>query len=219
MTSPIETDGLLPRQTRLRLWIAREGWIYLVILTFVSAGALLRNINLLMLMTGIMIAPLFLSWRICLTMLRRIAAVRSYPGQLFAGQPTKIAWRITNQRRSIPSWQVVVQDQMTLPQSTREKPSKVRVVFPQVRAGESEYGVYQAHFAQRGEVIIGPAVVSTRFPCGLVESYFRLADKKTLRVAPALGRLTASWDRREARPGRKARSCAGARSSIPGPSP
>ncbi|MFM7738649.1 MAG: hypothetical protein ACKO9H_04535, partial [Planctomycetota bacterium] len=55
-----ESPGAEPK---LKVWLTREGWIFLVILLFVSAGSLLRNINLLMLMTGIMIAPLFLSWR------------------------------------------------------------------------------------------------------------------------------------------------------------
>jgi uncharacterized protein (DUF58 family) len=182
--------------SRIRVRITREGWIYLIILAFVSAGALLRNINLLMLMTGIMIAPLFLSWRICLAMLRNLLVVRTIPNQLFVGKPSIISWCVTNRRRSIPTWQLVVQDHIATLDEPRRNWNRVRVVIPQIKPTEVSYGTYKSNFLQRGVYIAGPARISTRFPCGMIEAYFFAVDRTKLLVAPATGRLTASWDRR-----------------------
>ena len=181
---------------RIRVRITREGWIYLIILAFVSAGALLRNINLLMLMTGIMIAPLFLSWRLCLAMLRNLLAVRTIPNQLFAGRPSTISWCITNRRKSIPTWQLVIQDHVANVEVPKRRWNRVRLIVPLIKPAEASYGTYQSNFLQRGMYIAGPARISTRFPCGVIEGYFMIADRTELLVAPATGRLTASWDRR-----------------------
>lgn len=183
-------------EPRLRIWLTREGWIFLVILAFVSAGSLLRNINLLMLMTGIMIAPLFLSWRGSLLMLRRLTAQRSLPAQLFAGQSVQANWKVANHRPVLPTFSLTIRDQVRRSEDHVRDAARVRAVIPRIGPGETNYGSYQLYFPQRGRFIAGPAQVSSRFPIGLVAARFDLAEEEEILVAPALGRLTASWDRR-----------------------
>jgi hypothetical protein len=127
-----ESPGAEPK---LNVWLTREGWIFLVIVLFVSAGSLLRNINLLMLMTGIMIAPLFLSWRGSLMMLQRLLAKRSLPSQLFAGQSGQASWRVTNQRTALPTWSLTIHDQLRRAVDTPRDAAKVRTLIPKVAPG------------------------------------------------------------------------------------
>lgn len=188
-----ESPGAEPK---LKVWLTREGWIFLVILLFVSAGSLLRNINLLMLMTGIMIAPLFLSWRGSLMMLQRLLAKRSLPSQLFAGQSGQASWKVTNQRTALPTWSLTIHDQLRRAVDSPRDAAKVRTLIPKVAPGETNYGTYQVYFPQRGKFLAGPARVTSRFPLGLVAAKYEIAEEEEILVAPALGRLTASWDRR-----------------------
>lgn len=179
-----------------KVWLTREGWIFLVILLFESAGSLLRNINLLMLMTGIMIAPLFLSWRGALLMLRQLSARRSLPRQLFAGQTVNATWKVTNGREVIPTWSLVVEDQWRTAETPAKEANRIRAVLPRINPGETSYGSYQIHFPERGRFLAGPAKLTSRFPLGLVSARLDFPEEQTILVAPALGRLTASWDRR-----------------------
>lgn len=183
-------------ESQPKVWLTREGWIFLVILLFVSAGSLLRNINLLMLMTGIMVAPLFLSWRGSLLMLRQLAARRTLPPQLFAGQTVQATWKVSNGRQVLPTWSLSVLDQWRKPESPRKDAANIRAVLPRIKPGETNYGTYQVHFPQRGKFLAGPAKLASRFPLGLVAARIDLPDEAVVLVAPALGRLTASWDRR-----------------------
>lgn len=184
------------RESQPKVWLTREGWIFLVILLFVSAGSLLRNINLLMLMTGIMVAPLFLSWRGSLLMLRQLTARRTLPQQLFAGQTIQATWKVHNGRHVLPTWSLSVLDQWRRPEAPRREAASIRAVLPRIKPGETNYGNYQIHFPQRGQFLAGPAKLTSRFPLGLVAARIDLPEESTILVAPAIGRLTASWDRR-----------------------
>ncbi len=183
-------------EPKLSVWLTREGWIFLVILLFVSAGSLLRNINLLMLMTGIMIAPLFLSWRGSLLMLRQLTAKRSLPPQLFAGESVSATWKVTNHRAALPTWSLAIQDRLRKATVSAHGASRIRTLLPRIGPGETSYGSYQIFFPQRGRFLAGPAQLSSRFPLGLIAARLDMAEEEIILVAPALGKLTASWDRR-----------------------
>lgn len=184
------------KESRPKVWLTREGWIFLVILLFVSAGSLLRNINLLMLMTGIMVAPLFLSWRGSLLMLRQLSARRNLPQQLFAGQTIQATWKVHNGRQVLPTWSLSVLDQWRRSEAPRKQAASIRAMLPRIKPGETNYGNYQIHFPQRGQFLAGPAKLTSRFPLGLVAARIDMPEESVILVAPALGRLTASWDRR-----------------------
>jgi Protein of unknown function DUF58 len=183
---------------RIRLMLTREGAIYLVVLVFIAAGALLRNINLLILMTGIMVAPVLIGWRISLAMMKRIRLKRTLPKICFAQQPFEVNWEVKNNLPSLSSWQLVLRDQCTrvIATPTAQRPEMVRLLFPVIRPGESVFQTYKACVDSRGEYEFGPVVLRSRFPFGLLQAIVELPAKETIFVAPALGNLTTSWDRR-----------------------
>ena len=55
---------------------------------------------------------------------------------------------------------------------------------------------YQCLFWDRGIYRVGPARVFSRYPFGLIKSWFSLPDPVEFHVAPRLGKLHPSWERR-----------------------
>ncbi len=196
MSKVLESTQLA--SNRIRIMLTREGAIYLVVLMFIAAGALLRNINLLILMTGIMVAPMLIGWRISLAMLKRLRLKRTLPKICFAQQPFEVNWEAKNERPTLSTWQLVLRDQCTRVISTpsAQRPEMVRIQFPVIRPSESVFQTYKACVDTRGEYEFGPVVIRTRFPFGLLQAVLEVSAKETVFVAPALGNLTTSWDRR-----------------------
>lgn len=91
--------------------ITSEGWIYLVILAFISIGSVLRNVNLLILMSGMMIAPLLINWRLGVLRGRSLAARRSLPYRVHAKQLSNLQWICFN-HSNISAWGIEVYDSL-----------------------------------------------------------------------------------------------------------
>ena len=193
-------------QARVRLSLTLEGWIYLVILSFVSVCAVLRNVNLLIIFTGIMIGPLFFSWRIGRAIIREVSARRNLQTRIHVGQIVNIQWQVTNHRLT-PAWYVTVKDSISnknhqsseRKQTKKERKSRVgssKVVFDFIAGNSSKYLSYRALFTSRGEYEIGPAKVTSVFPLGLLSSWFKITDTESFLVAPRIGQLNPNWERR-----------------------
>lgn len=89
-----------------------EGWVYLVFLAFITIGSILRNVNLLVLMAGLLYAPLILQWRVCNKLMRRLRATRVIPQRLHAGESVKMTWTVRNDSSEVTAWNVLVSDQI-----------------------------------------------------------------------------------------------------------
>ena len=68
-----------------RTVICREGWYYLVVLGFVVGGALMRQINLLLIIAGMMAGPLLYNWREVIASLKGLHVRRKLPEGICAG--------------------------------------------------------------------------------------------------------------------------------------
>ena len=176
--------------------ICTEGWYYLVVLAFVLGGALLRNMNLLLVLFGMMASPLVLNWRLVRATLARLEVKRKLPKSVSAGDLLVVELEAVNPRRRLGSWAVAAEDCIQRDgdgDSTR--PIVGRVLFPHVPAGQSRRETYRGRLTQRGRYRFGPLRVSTRFPIGLVRMTTTLDQPQTLLVYPRLGRLTRRWQR------------------------
>lgn len=183
---------------RIRIRLTREGLAYLVVVLFVAAAAILRNINLLILLNGLMIAPLLLSWRLSRSGLRRLEARRVVRPLLVAGRMESVFWELHNRRRYLPGWQISITDRTRSAGSSRRSADGpvATVMIPEVDAGATETGSYRIRFPRRGKYWLGPAEVFTTFPFGLIRASFVLRDREPVIVAPAIGELVTGWDRR-----------------------
>jgi uncharacterized protein (DUF58 family) len=55
---------------------------------------------------------------------------------------------------------------------------------------------YRCLFTDRGLYEVGPSIVSTRFPFGLIRAWFQYRNQEQFYVAPRIGSLTPDWERR-----------------------
>jgi len=172
-----------------RTAVTREGWVYLAVLIFVLIGGLLRDINLLVAMAGLMFGPFVLSWWISRATLRGLSLQRVVPESISAGDPLVVELRLANPRRHGRAWLVVATDEI-LREATPHEATTVNVLFGHVRAGEIQCATYRGRLYLRGRYRFGPVRLVTRFPLGLVRSSVQLDASGETRVLPRLGRLT-----------------------------
>ncbi len=217
------------RSDQLRkLSLTPEGWVYLIVLIFISVGSVLRNVNLLIFMAGMMYAPILINWRLGVNRLRSLTASRFIPRRLHANDSAMIQWTCQNRHRSFPAWNVSVLDSIRQvdnddgAQSTPDdSPNKSRLFrwlgevllsvfqkpdhdsrynaklgFIRIDSGKSEVESYRVFFSRRGEYLVGPATVSTTFPFGLIVLRLHLLQQETVFVAPEIGRLLPTWEKR-----------------------
>lgn len=208
-----------------------EGWVFLVVLGFITVGAVLRNVNLLIVMAGMMYAPLLLNWRFGVRRLRSLWATRRLPNQVHANELTSVQWTCENRMAGVAAWNVVINDKIErapeseqslnptdseegrngenligryfseifrrLRRKSKNAPlPEAKLSFVRVNAGQSEVQAYRAFFGQRGKYKLGPANLSTTFPFGLIVSRTYLLKTQTVFVAPEIGQLEPTWEKR-----------------------
>lgn len=180
--------------SRRYISICREGWYYLFVLLFIVGGAVMRQVNLLVVLAGLMIGPFLLNWRFVSATVRRIAAKRSMPDRICAGDSLTVDLTVTNSRRRLGSWALVVEDTIELEDAPNDDyQTNVEVLFPHVAAGDSSRAAYRCCLNRRGRYRFGPLKISTRFPLGLVRAAVIARQFDTLIVGPRVGRLTRQW--------------------------
>ncbi|MCC6124645.1 MAG: DUF58 domain-containing protein [Pirellulales bacterium] len=192
-------------------------------MVLVFAGAMVKEVNLLLLLGGMMLGPLLFNWRAVHLTLKGLEFQRKSPHAVCAGDPLTVGMRLLNKRKHFSSWAITVEEQIQRQSdgahnhslwshANREKPSKTAVYFPYVPAGQERTGTYRGRLFERGKYELGPVRISTRFPFGLFGRTISIDALDALYVYPRLGRLTRNWverhrralagaDRRERRPG------------------
>ena len=92
--------------------LTAEGFAYLTVASFITIGSVLRNVNLLILMTGIMFAPIFINWRLAVHRVRSLRGRRQLPTRIHANQMVSVQWNCENAHGSVPALNVIVKDQI-----------------------------------------------------------------------------------------------------------
>jgi MoxR-like ATPase len=187
---PYPDEMILKRHT----FLCREGWYYLLVLGVVVGGSLMREINLLMVIAGMMVGPLLYNWREVVASLKGLQARRKLPEGICAGDLLIVELSLTNTSRRYHSWAVVVEDQVRRDAARRSADVGAgEVLFARVPRGESRNATYQGRILRRGRYRFGPLKVSTRFPLGLVRRTITIQEVQTMTVCPRLGHLTPAW--------------------------
>jgi uncharacterized protein (DUF58 family) len=207
--------------------ICREGWYYLLVTAIVFAGAMAKEVNLLLLLSGMMMGLLVFHWQVLFVSLSGMKLERKAPQAVCAGDLLAVGLRLSNTRSHFGSWAVAVEDCIERDPGTsgpnqsknhqhnrqnRDKPITTGVLFPYVPAGEERTGTYRGRLVERGRYRLGPMRISSRFPFGLFSRKLTVGQNETIYVYPRLGRLTRRWlarrrqalagaDRRQRRPG------------------
>ncbi len=180
-----------------RTTICLETWYYLVVMGFILAGSILREINLLIVLFGMMVGPLLYNWRSVIVTMRGLHVRRRVPEAICAGDLLVIELEVTNTRRFRSSWLIVAEDAVRRAGDPHwSQPRRAGVLFSHIPPGAMRKCAYQGRLLLRGKYEFGPVRLSTRFPLGLVRRTIVLDHPTTLIVYPRVGRLTLGWTRR-----------------------
>lgn len=184
----------IPR--RYRISISREGVCYLVVITFIFLGAVIRDINLLVLLFGMLVGPLLYSWAAVVLSLRGVQVTRKLPSEIVAGEPFEVQLTLANGKSRFASWAVSVDDRI----EPIIAPSGMHaigggVLFFRTPAGQTTQGSYRACLTTRGRYQLGPLVVACRFPLGLIRRSMVFDDRATITVLPRLGQMRPGWSK------------------------
>jgi uncharacterized protein (DUF58 family) len=202
---------------RRSITFTRQGWEYFLIFIGVFVGALMNDVNLLLILGAMLAAPLLLGHHLASFTLRGLVVERRLPRAVCAGDLLVVHLAITNTRRRVGSWILVLDDSIRRltngPRAKgREPMEEPSALFPYVPARQTCKGDYRGRLTERGRYRLGPMRLSTRFPFGLFRYSMNCGGSATLTVLPRLGRLTQSWsalrhesfagnERRDHRPG------------------
>ncbi len=207
--------------------ICREGWYYLLVTAIVFIGAMVKEVNLLLLLSGMMMGLLLFHWQVLFVSLSGMKLERKAPQAVCAGDLLAVSLRLSNTRSHFGSWAIVVEEQIEREpgasglnhgynyrhyRHNHDKPITTGVLFPYIPAGAERTGTYRGRLVERGRYRLGPMRISTRFPFGLFSRKLTVGQSETIYVYPRLGRLTRRWlarhrqalagaDRRQRRPG------------------
>jgi uncharacterized protein (DUF58 family) len=181
---------------RRRTQLTAEGLCCLLVMGCLLAGAVIRELNLLQLLFGLMLGAMVWNWRHVVASLRRLEVARGAPRTIAAGEPLALELRARNARRWGTSWAVVVEDTIRR-HGTDGAPLHPTVAFARLGAAEESVQYCEGRLARRGRYELGPLEVSTRFPLGLVRRRLSIDAPAVLWVLPRLGRLTERWHDRQ----------------------
>ena len=181
-----------------RTTICREGWYYTIVLLLVFSAALVREVNLLMVLAGLMAGPLLLSRFMAVFTLHGMQVRRKMPQCILAGDLLVCGLTLSNTRRRVGSWAVVVEEQIRRESNgdqgkrRRQKLLQPGVFFPYLPAPIAQR-LLPRPVDQRGRYQLGPLRLATRFPFGLFCHTVTVGQIERLVVFPRLGWLTRGW--------------------------
>jgi uncharacterized protein (DUF58 family) len=179
---------------KTRITICREGLYYLVVLSFIVVGAIMREINLLVVIAGMMMAPVFINLRMAIATLHRLTVTRRLPKTICAGDLLVVDVVISNARKWLSSWALVAEDRVEREGGDASADrQRVELFLPYLATGETGSLSYRGRLMTRGRYRFGPLQVSTRFPLGLVRRTATFPATDTLLVCPRLGHMTPAW--------------------------
>jgi uncharacterized protein (DUF58 family) len=177
-----------------RVYLRVEGWYYLFVIVFVIGGAVLRNVNILVALAGLMAAALILHWQLVLRSLSGIDVIRSLPARTCAGDAVEIEVTVMHRGRRGSSWALEFTDYLQRIDPPDDEPAnEVQLLFPRIVAGQEVTRRYRCLPSRRGVYRFSKARIASRYPLGLVEGSCFLDLPDRLVVYPEMGRLSRRW--------------------------
>ncbi|GAB6167403.1 DUF58 domain-containing protein [Thermostilla marina] len=176
-----------------RTRLTRVGWYYLVLAGAVIAAATIRQVNLMLLIGGLVSGPLFLSWWTARANLKRLSVRRRLPREVCVGDPLVVRIDLESGYRLRGVWSVVVEDVLTGPEAGDPELVRGAVLFRYLTPRKRQALSYEARLSRRGRYRVGPVHISTRFPFGLFRVVRTVELPDEVIVFPRIGTLRPDW--------------------------
>ena len=197
LLSPIRQFRSMRRiATPVTTRLTREGWQFSFMIGFVILGAVVRNVNLLVILAGTMLGFLVIQWRVSARSIYGISARRKLPRNMQARKPFDVEIAVSNPKRFLGAWWVVVEERIT-PQTHLSLVSgsaqTIGLLFPSLPPRSTRIQRYQCLAPKRGEYQLLGMEITTRFPLGLMKGILPPIGNDSIIVQPALGKLLPGW--------------------------
>lgn len=184
-------DWLMPRE---RLKTTPEGMLYWVSCLVLAIVGWYQQINLILLICGMVAGPIVTSFFMSTAMLRKVRIKRRLPSHVFAGDELAIDYVLDNSARKSAVLALTLTDEWVpldpVPGAVKLSP---RVFFSRVAGGTRNRTRWQTVAPSRGRYRAQAVTLLTRFPFGLMERSSQVPLSETIVVYPRIGRLTRKW--------------------------
>ena len=181
----------------IRVTIGREGWYYIGMLGFIIAGAVIRDINLLYIMSGMMLGPLLLNVYLAIKSLKKIQFRRRCPPLVGVGDRLVVEVFATKPRAAPKGYAVEAQDRIARAGHHRSGIAHPkRLFFSQVLPDQASVASYRVTLYRRGRYEFGPLRITSGAPLGMIKATSTWRQKDQVLVSPQVGRLLPAWSRR-----------------------
>ena len=178
------------KKTRIR--ITAQGVYYVLVMFFILGGAIIREVNMLVLLSGMLCGPLLLHWRMVKASMCGLTVQRNAPAVVTAGKPFQVDMKLTNSRQRLGSWAVKATDELLLHDGSTSG-LELDVVFDYVGAqSDSTLSCYW-QIPKRGKYSIGLRRIETSFPLGILRCFGAPMSQTEIVVMPHQGHLTPQW--------------------------
>ena len=175
--------------------ITREGLFYLAVMGTILVAAIIRQINLLMLLYGVLAGPLLISWSLVRQTLKKVDVARKCPSTVTAGERFRVELTVTNNKRRGSSFSVAARDELKPRGEPNSKIVGTEVYLPYLPVRQPKHASYEGVLDERGLYDFQPIKISTRYPLGLLRTMLRIDRPRRLIVLPRPGRLSPQWQR------------------------
>lgn len=196
-TLPVQSRPVRVRSSsypRIRCWPTREGLHFAFLITFILVGAIIRDVNLLVILAGVLIAMMILQGRLAARTLYNLHVQRRVPNVVHARAPFRVPVTIENRRGWIASWMVIVHDCMQRVQTDGQAENiticdQVDQVLPRTVSSVE----FECRLPRRGLYQFGPMTLSTYYPLGLIQAKVAIPSHDECVVLPAIGECLPAW--------------------------
>jgi uncharacterized protein (DUF58 family) len=177
--------------------MTREGLQVAFMTSFVLLGAVLRDVNLLIILAGTLLGMLLIQWRVCSKSLYGLTVHRRLPRSIHARKPFEVEIKITNPKRWLGSWLVLLQEQVTkakVPAVSLAESQGIQLLYTSIPPLATRRHRYRCVVERRGLYRFTGVELSTRFPLSLMRAVLMCKGDETFIAQPTLGRLLPSWN-------------------------
>ncbi|MBT7916060.1 MAG: DUF58 domain-containing protein [Planctomycetaceae bacterium] len=176
--------------------ITTQGWYYLFVVLFIVGGAIMREVNMLVILSGMLFGPLLLHWRLTISSLENLSFRRKFNNPTMAGVETRMEILLENHHRRWGVWFVQLHDRIRkVNQDSPADASEIQLAVPYIFGRSVARIPFTWDIAQRGIYEMGPLYIESRFPFGLIRARRTLRERESIIVCPQLGKLTPQWRR------------------------
>lgn len=188
--------------------IIREGYYFIFILGFVTVGSFLKQIDLLIGLSAVLLAGMLFNWRLSIQSMKEVDFWRLPHRPIWAIRPTTFRFSIHNSRYRLSCFSLTLSQQYrkvtsgkgflvgwfsSLLKFFRGVEGNSFAFVERVDPGERTETKQELMFETRGRYVMEKLNLSTHFPLGLIRRNLTETVDREFFVGPPIGNLGSGW--------------------------